>query len=68
MAEEQSASSCGIEHARPVGYEGAFGRSLITFLFGIFTLPLILDYLWPLWDDRNQTLHDKVPSTVVVRV
>ena len=41
---------------------------MITFLFGIFTLPLILDYLWPLWDDRNQTLHDKAVSTVVVRV
>jgi uncharacterized RDD family membrane protein YckC len=25
-----------------------------------------LDYLWPLWDDRKQALHDKWPATVVV--
>ena len=25
-----------------------------------------LDYLWPLWDDRKQALHDKWPGTVVV--
>jgi len=36
-------------------------------LFGIFTLPLVLDSLFPLWDDRNQTLHEKVVSSVVVR-
>ena len=52
----------------PVGYGRALGRYLITFVFGFFTLPLIIDYLWPLWDSRNQTLHDKAASTVVVRV
>ncbi len=26
---------------------------------------LILDALWPLWDRRNQTLHDKCVGTVV---
>lgn len=51
-----------------VGYGRAFGRYLIVFVFGIFTFPLIIDYLWPLWDSRNQTLHDKAASTVVVRV
>lgn len=25
-----------------------------------------LDYLWPLWDDRRQAVHDKLPDTVVV--
>jgi uncharacterized RDD family membrane protein YckC len=25
-----------------------------------------IDYLWPLWDDRKQALHDKWPATVVV--
>jgi uncharacterized RDD family membrane protein YckC len=52
----------------PVGYGRAFGRYAITFLFGIFTFPLIIDYLWPLWDSRNQTLHDKAASTIVVRL
>lgn len=27
----------------------------------------ILDVLWPLWDDRNQTLHDKAIGSLVVR-
>ncbi|NIK54488.1 RDD family protein [Kribbella shirazensis] len=27
----------------------------------------LLDYLWPLWDDKNQALHDKVASTYVIR-
>jgi uncharacterized RDD family membrane protein YckC len=31
---------------------------------GIATL---LDYLWPLWDDRNQALHDKVLNQFVVQ-
>ena len=30
-------------------------------------LVVLLDLLWPLWDPRNQTLHDKVARTVVVR-
>jgi len=34
------------------------------FLIG---LPILLDYLWPLWDDRNQALHDKMASTFVVK-
>ena len=34
------------------------------FVLGIATL---LDYLWPLWDERNQALHDKLASTVVMR-
>lgn len=26
-----------------------------------------LDYLWPLWDDKKQTWHDKVVGSVVIR-
>ena len=36
----------------------------IGFLGAIFTL---LDGLWPLWDDKNQAIHDKVARTNVVR-
>jgi uncharacterized RDD family membrane protein YckC len=32
-----------------------------------FLLPLLVDLLWPLWDKRNQTLHDKFANTVVLR-
>jgi uncharacterized RDD family membrane protein YckC len=28
---------------------------------------LPLDYLWPLWDTKNQALHDKVVGSIVVR-
>lgn len=50
-----------------IGYGKAFGRYGIVFLLSIFFLPLVLDYLWPLWDSKNQALHDKVVSSVVVR-
>ena len=33
----------------------------------LFFIPLLLDCLWPLWDNRGQALHDKLASTVVVR-
>ena len=39
------------------------------FLQSILTpLTLYLNLLWPLWDAKKQTLHDKVCSTVVIRV
>jgi uncharacterized RDD family membrane protein YckC len=33
--------------------------------FGIAVL--LIDFLWPLWDGRRQTLHDKFARTVVLR-
>lgn len=33
----------------------------------LFFIPWILDILWPLWDQQNQTLHDKIAGTVVLR-
>ena len=50
-----------------IGYGRAFGRYGIMFLFGFLFLPILLDYLWPLWDRKNQALHDKVVSSFVVR-
>ncbi len=29
-------------------------------------IPTLVDWLWPLWDDQNRTLHDMVVSTHVV--
>ena len=29
-------------------------------------LPLLLDYLWPLWDKRGRALHDLIARTRVV--
>ena len=34
----------------------------------LFALAGLLDYLWPLWDDKNQALHEKVAGTNVVLV
>jgi uncharacterized RDD family membrane protein YckC len=51
-----------------LGYGRAFGRYAITFVFGIFVLPIVIDYLWPLWDRKRQALHDKSAGSVVVRV
>ena len=56
------------ERGGPIGYGAAFGRYAMVFVFAIFTLPLILDYLFPLWDSRKQSLHDKVANSVVVRL
>jgi uncharacterized RDD family membrane protein YckC len=32
-----------------------------------FLIPHLLDLLWVAWDKKNQTLHDKVAGTLVVR-
>jgi uncharacterized RDD family membrane protein YckC len=32
-----------------------------------FAIAPLLNYLWALWDDRNETLHDKMCNTRVVR-
>lgn len=44
-------------------------RSLLIGTIGLFLffLPPLLDVLWPLWDERNQTLHDKIVSTYVIK-
>lgn len=56
------------ETGASIGYGRALGRYAITVLFAwLLFLPLLLDYLWPLWDDTNQALHDKVVSSIVVR-
>ncbi|MPZ87680.1 MAG: hypothetical protein GEU81_06300, partial [Nitriliruptorales bacterium] len=48
----------------PIPYSRAFIRYLMSIVSAI---PLALGYLWMLWDDRRQTWHDKVASTLVVR-
>jgi uncharacterized RDD family membrane protein YckC len=52
----------------PIGYARAFRRWLSTAaLWALFTLPGVVDHLWPLRDGRNQTFHDKLARSVVVR-
>jgi uncharacterized RDD family membrane protein YckC len=40
---------------------------LFGFIGGFFFLPPFIDYLWPLGDDNNQSLHDKMVESYVVR-
>jgi uncharacterized RDD family membrane protein YckC len=49
----------------PVGGGRAFGREIVA---GFSLYALGLGYLWAAWDKRKQTWHDKVITTVVVRV
>jgi uncharacterized RDD family membrane protein YckC len=56
------------DNRSPIGYRRAFTRWLTTaFLWAMFWVPGILDHLWPLRDDRNQTFHDKFARSLVVR-
>jgi uncharacterized RDD family membrane protein YckC len=52
----------------PIGYGRAFRRWISTAaLWALFTVPGVVDHLWPLRDGRNQTFHDKFARSVVVR-
>ena len=56
------------ESRSPIGYARAFTRWLSTAaLRALFTVPTVVDHLWPLRVTRSQTLHDKLARSVVVR-
>jgi uncharacterized RDD family membrane protein YckC len=61
------------ERGEPVGYGFALLREFVVkgLLIGtvgslFLYIPILLDYLWPLWDEQNRALHDMVASTRVV--
>jgi len=55
----------GVSTGQPLGTGGAFVRWLMhAFIDGAICY---LGFLWPLWDDKNQTWGDKVASSVVVQ-
>jgi len=39
----------------------------IPFVGGFLNLAWLVNFLWPLWDDKKQALHDKAAQTNVVR-
>ncbi len=49
---------------QPIGAGRAIGRWFAKFLSAI---PCLLGFLWMLWDDKSQTWHDKIVTSVVVR-
>jgi uncharacterized RDD family membrane protein YckC len=53
----------------PAGYGKAFIRYIVgAVLFILCIVPGVIDVLFPLWDPKKQTLHDKAAGTVVVEV
>jgi uncharacterized RDD family membrane protein YckC len=68
----------GIRVVRDNGEAFTFGSAFVreflvkNLLFGFvggffFSIPTLLDWLWPLWDGENRCLHDMVVSTHVLR-
>ena len=52
-----------------LGYVRSLLRALVPpILWALLIIPGLLDVLWPLWDPKKQTLHDKLVGSVVVRV
>ncbi|MHB1584203.1 MAG: RDD family protein, partial [Acidimicrobiales bacterium] len=52
----------------PIGFWRAVARTAVQYLLAIvFFLPWVLDMVFPAWDARRQTLHDKMTRTVVVK-
>lgn len=56
------------ETGLPIGVGMALVRYIVTQLISGITCGIggLLDVLWPLWDDKKQTLHDKVVGTYVI--
>ncbi|HEY5023580.1 MAG TPA: RDD family protein [Acidimicrobiales bacterium] len=53
----------------PIGYGRALGRVVVEYvLFVLLIAPWVFDMVFPLWDSRRQTLHDKVTNTVVITI
>lgn len=48
------------------GWGTCFVRELVHAVLAWTLIGFFLDLLWPLWDDRRQTLHDKAAKTLVV--
>ena len=46
----------------------AFIRLLVRAAFGLVPFLPALDLLWPLWDERRQTLHDKAVNCYVINM
>jgi uncharacterized RDD family membrane protein YckC len=49
-----------------LGHGKAFLRALVEFVLGVLVIPWVIDMLFPLWDRRNQTIHDKSVGCLVV--
>ncbi|WP_133805981.1 RDD family protein [Kribbella caucasensis] len=48
-----------------IGFGRNFLRELMSLLFNYICF---LNFLWPLWDEKHQTWHDKVVSDIVIKL
>jgi len=52
-----------------IGYWRALARFVVTaIMWSVYYVPGVIDSVWPLWDERAQSWHDKISRSVVVRV
>jgi uncharacterized RDD family membrane protein YckC len=56
-----------------VAYDGAgtvsTGRAIGRYFARyVSALPCLLGYFWPIWDAKSQAFHDKLATTIVVKV
>jgi uncharacterized RDD family membrane protein YckC len=51
-----------------IGLGRALARAYTTWIFWLMFPVSLLDGLWPLWDAKDQTWHDKFAASVVVRI
>lgn len=49
-----------------LGAGGGFLRWLMETILGSITCVQLLNVLWPLWDEKHQTWHDKIVGSVVI--
>ena len=57
-----------VQTGSPPGGARGVGRWLIPHIFNaVVGVYVIVDYLWPLWDDRSQRLTDKIFRTLVTK-
>ena len=59
----------GIAVVRDGGGDLTYGQAGLRLLTSVVSwLTFFLGVLWPLWDDKRQTFHDKIALTVVIKV
>ena len=64
VRENGEPSGWGYTFLREFVIKGLLGDVLSFITGGIYT---VVDLLWPLWDQKRQTLHDKMVNTIVVQ-
>lgn len=60
-------SVLGVKIQLEDGGDLGLGVSTLRFLGSALSWTWILGILWPLWDDKKQSFHDKIALTVVVK-